>query len=64
MLEIGRDLWRSSGPSPLLKQGHLEPIAQDHVQTSSEYLQIGRLHNTSRKSVPVLGHTHTEKNTS
>jgi len=23
----------------LLKQGHLEPIAQDHVRTASEYLQ-------------------------
>ena len=21
--EVGRDLWRSSGPTPLLKQGHL-----------------------------------------
>ena len=29
---MGRDLWRSSGPTPLLKQGHLEPVAQDHVQ--------------------------------
>lgn len=24
-MEVGRDLWRSPGPSPLLKQAHLEP---------------------------------------
>ena len=23
MVEVGRDLWRSSGPTSLLKQGHL-----------------------------------------
>jgi len=23
--EVGSDLWNSSGPNPLLKQGHLEP---------------------------------------
>ena len=39
MVEVGRDLWRSSGPNPLLKQGHLEPVAQDHVQMAFEYLQ-------------------------
>jgi len=26
-VELGRDLWRSSGPKPLLKQGHLQPAA-------------------------------------
>ncbi|KAK4827433.1 hypothetical protein QYF61_017990, partial [Mycteria americana] len=31
-VEIGRGLWKSPGPTPLLKQGHLEPVAQDHVQ--------------------------------
>uniref|UniRef100_A0A8B9PHD4 ArfGAP with SH3 domain, ankyrin repeat and PH domain 1 n=1 Tax=Apteryx owenii TaxID=8824 RepID=A0A8B9PHD4_APTOW len=31
MVEVGRDLWRSS-PSPLLKQDHLEHITQDHAQ--------------------------------
>jgi len=29
-------------PSPLLKQGHLEPVDQDHVQTAFEYLQEWR----------------------
>jgi len=24
VVEVGRDLWRSSGPTHLLKQGHLE----------------------------------------
>ena len=39
MAEVGRDLWRSSGSNTLLKQGHLEQVVQDHVQTASEYLQ-------------------------
>lgn len=34
MVEVGRDLWRSSCPGPLLRQGHPEPVAQDHVQAS------------------------------
>ncbi|GAB0189303.1 translation initiation factor IF-2-like [Grus japonensis] len=29
---FGRDLWRSSSPTLLLKQDHLEQVAQDHVQ--------------------------------
>jgi len=39
MIEVGRDLWRSSGPIPLLKQEHLETVAQDHVQAGFEHLQ-------------------------
>jgi len=31
MVEAGRDLWRSSRPTPLLKQGHLELVAQECV---------------------------------
>jgi len=31
MVKAGRDLWRSSGPTPLLSQCHLEPVAQDRV---------------------------------
>jgi len=34
MVEVGGDVWRSSGPIPLLKQGHLEPLAQEHVWTA------------------------------
>jgi len=37
--EVGRDLWMSSGPTPLLKQGHLEKAAQDHAQMTFEYFQ-------------------------
>jgi len=29
--EVGRDLWSSSGPTLLLKHGHLELVAHDHV---------------------------------
>lgn len=34
MVEVGRDLLRSSCPGPLIRQGHPEPVAQDHVQAS------------------------------
>jgi len=37
MAEFGRDLWRWSGPISLLKQGHPELVAQDHVQRAFEY---------------------------
>jgi len=36
MVAIGKDLWRSSSPTPLLKQEHLEQVAQDCVQVGSE----------------------------
>jgi len=47
VVEVGRDLQRSSGPTLLLKQGHLKPVAQDCVQVAFEYLQGWRLHNLS-----------------
>lgn len=31
MVEVGRDFWRFSGPTPLLKQDHLELIAHENV---------------------------------
>jgi len=31
MVEVGRGLGRTSGSTPRLKQGHLKPVAQDHV---------------------------------
>lgn len=34
MVEVERDLRRSSGPTSLLKQGHLEQVTEDHVQTT------------------------------
>jgi len=40
----------------LLKQGHLELIAQDHVQVAFECLQGQRLHIISGQPVLVLSH--------
>lgn len=45
MAGVGRDFWRSSDLTSLLKQGHLQPVARDHVVTISEDLQRERLHN-------------------
>ena len=45
----------------MLKLGHLEPVAQDHVQTAFGYLQGWTLHNLSGHPVPVLGCPHSEK---
>lgn len=39
MADVGRDLWKPSGPTPLLKQGNLDLVAQDHVQLAFEFLQ-------------------------
>ena len=36
IVEAGRYLRRSSGPRPLLKQGHLQPVASEHVQMAFE----------------------------
>jgi len=45
MVGVGRDLWGSSGPTPLPKQGHLQQVPQDCVQAGLEYLQRRRIHN-------------------
>lgn len=37
MVDTGRDLWRSR-PTQLLKQGHREHIAQEHIQLGFEDL--------------------------
>lgn len=48
--------WGWKGPlgamwsKPLLKQGHLEPVAQDHVHKAFEYLQGRKFHNISGKN--------------
>ena len=49
----GRDLWRSPCPTPLLKQGHLDLVAQDHVQMVSEYLQ-GREENQKTFKIQII----------
>jgi len=41
MFGVGRDLWGSSSPNPLTKQGRLQQAAQDLVQAGLEYLQEG-----------------------
>lgn len=61
LVEIGRDLWRVSGPTPLLKQGHTEQDAQDHVQAVSEYLQAWRRYSLSGQPVPLLSHLHSKE---
>lgn len=61
MFEIGRDLWKSSGPTPLLKKSHLESSAQVCVSMSSEYLQNLAIYNLSGHAVPVLGLSLTRK---
>lgn len=60
MVEVGRDLWRLSSPTPLLKQGHSEPAAQEHAQTTLESPQGQRLHNLHGQPVPALDHPHSE----
>lgn len=59
--EVDKILWRSSCPNPQLKQGHLQPAAQDFVQTSFEYLWGWRFHSLSGWVVAMLGQPHSEK---
>jgi len=47
MFGVGRDVCGSSSPTPLLKQGHLEQVAQDLVEGGFQYLQRRRTHNIS-----------------
>lgn len=61
MVDIRRDLWKLSGPIPLLKKDHLQPVAQVHFQISFECVQSGRLHKLPGQPVPVLGHSHFKK---
>lgn len=42
--EMIRDFLRLTRPNPLLKQGQLEPIAQDCAQLNFEYLHRWRFH--------------------
>jgi len=61
MLGVGRDLYGSSSPTPLPKQGHLQLAAQDRVQAGLEYLQRRRLHNLPGQPVSVLRHPQSEE---
>ena len=55
------DLWGSSSPTPLPKQGHLQQAAQDRIQLGFQYLQRSRLHNPSGQPVAVLRHPQSEE---
>lgn len=50
---------RSSGPTPRLRQGHLEPVAWEHTQMAFEYFQGPRIHNFPGQ--PVLGHLQSKR---
>lgn len=56
MVGVGRNLWRLSSPAALLKQAHLEQVAQGCVQTGFVSLQRKRLHNLFVQPAPVLCH--------
>ena len=56
VVEVGRHLLSSSSPNALLKQGQLQQVAQDYVQSGFEYLQGWRLHSLSGQPVPVFDH--------
>lgn len=47
--------------SPLLKQGHLNPVAQDDNQRALEYRQGWRIQKLSGQPVSVLHRLHSEK---
>jgi len=61
MVEVGRELWTSSGPTFLLKQGHPDPVAQDHIRRAFGYVQGQRLHNLPGQPVLLCGHPDSEK---
>ena len=61
MLGVGRDLWGSSSPTLLPKQGHLQQAAYDLVRAGLEYLQRRRLRNLPRQPVPVLRYPQSEE---
>ena len=61
MVGAGKDLWWLSSPTPLLKPGHVEHIAQDLIQVGLEYLQRRRLHNLPGQPAPGLCHPQREE---
>lgn len=61
MSEVGRHLWRLFGPTPLLRQVHLEEVAQEHVQTAFKYFQVWRFHNLYEQPLLVLAHPTVKK---
>jgi len=61
MVEVGRNHLLHLVKNPLLKQGHLDPVAQDHIQVVIEYLQVWKNHNVPEQPEPLLNHPHSKK---
>lgn len=62
MVESGKDLWRSPGPTTLLRQSHIAAVGKNCVQVSSEPPQGWWLHNLlGQPWVLVFGHPQSEK---
>lgn len=51
---VARNFWRTPGPIPLFKHGHLEQATQDHFQSSLKYLQWWRFHTLFRHPLAVF----------
>ena len=60
MVEVERNLWRSSCATPLPKQDHQEQVVHDRVQMAFDHLQGWWHHNLSGEPVPVLSHSHSK----
>lgn len=61
IVEVGKNIWRTSGPTSMLMQSHLGQVAQGQVQTTSEYLHGWRPHNVPRPPVSVPSHLPSKK---
>jgi len=58
-VEVGRHLWRSPSPTPLLKvRPNTAGCPELCVQLHFEHLQGQRLHNLSTQPVSVFNHPH------
>lgn len=49
MAEVGGDFWQCPHLNPLLKQGHLEQLAQDHVQMATSVGGTQMMYSASQK---------------
>lgn len=61
MVDTGRGLWMSPPSTSLARQGHPEPLAQDHVQTALVYPQGGRAHHLPGQPEAVPDRPHRAK---
>lgn len=56
MVGIGRDLWRSSDPTPLIEQGDPEQVVQDGIQDGGFGISREGDSNLSGQPVPGVRH--------